>query len=117
MENLALAPACPRCAARTRSGGGCLGADAEWQVLDAWRCLTRRATGRGQRHVQAWLAFDRGDRAAPEDDGRDKGTDQCSILYRNSQQTHDYDGIVGGCDPNTPSENVARGDTQLVRGR
>ena len=46
-----------------------------------------------------------------------EGDGSCSILYRNSQQTHDYDGIVGGCDPNTPSENVARGDTQLVRGR
>jgi len=43
--------------------------------------------------------------------------DQRTILYRNSQQTHDHGAIVGGCDPNTPSENVAWGNTQPVRGR
>ena len=37
--------------------------------------------------------------------------DQRTILYRNSQQTHDHGAIVGGCDPNTPSENVAWGNS------
>ena len=35
-----------------------------------------RATGRGQRHVEAWSAVDRGDRAPAEDDSRDARTAQ-----------------------------------------
>ena len=69
---LDLAQACPRCGARTRSGGRCLG-----MRMANGKCRMHGGAspgaprGEGQRHVAARVAVSRGDRAAPDGDSRD----------------------------------------------
>jgi hypothetical protein len=53
---LALAQACPRCGARTRSGRLCR-SDAERPVPYARGLIARRAAGRAARHVEARAAI------------------------------------------------------------